>query len=142
MFRIKTREVTGVTEVTDGCGLLPRDEKKTSSRGGLWGMVTRLPRLPRLPHVFVFLGLYIYSILIIYILLIYFLLYRNMAGNRGNRGNRVTAGQSLQKKDRNIRGCCGLLSYLCWNAYSSVVVHLQHVYAILVELLACCKFVY
>ena len=54
----------------------------------------------------------------------------------------VTAGQSLQKKDRNIRGCCGLLSYLCWNAYSSVVVHLQHVYAILVELLACCKFVY
>ena len=98
MFRIKTREVTGVTEVTDGCGLLPRDEKKTSSRGGLWGMVTRLPRLPRLPHVFVFLGSYIYSILIIYILLIYYLLYRNMAGNRGNRGNRVTAGQSLQKK--------------------------------------------
>ena len=54
MFRIKTREVTGVTEVTNVCGLLPRDAKKTSSRGGLWGRVTRLPRLPRLPHVFVF----------------------------------------------------------------------------------------
>ena len=33
MFRIKTREVTGVTEVTDGCGLLPRDEKKLPREG-------------------------------------------------------------------------------------------------------------
>ena len=33
MFRIKTREVTGVTEVTDGCGLLPRDEKKSPREG-------------------------------------------------------------------------------------------------------------
>ena len=116
-------------------------KKNLLARGALRYGYPVTPVTPVTPRVCVFLGSYIYSRLIILYIINLLSFYTETW--RGTEGTGVTAGQRITKKrPQHIGMLRSFFSYLCWNAYSSVVVHLQHIYAILVELLACCKFVY